>query len=132
VIRDDHPRHICQTCEEVAEESLRGLLVPPALHQDIENMAILIDGAPQIVTGAVDREEHCIEMPLVARSRTPAAQLVGIGLPELPAPIAHGFVRQHDPAFGHELFNSSIAQAKAEIQPDAVTDDLCWESMALI
>ena len=53
-------------------------------------------------------------------------------MPELPAPIAHGFVRQQDPAFGHELFDIPIAQAKAEIQPDAMADDLRWKPMALM
>ena len=86
----------------------------------------------QIVTGAVDREEHFIRMPLIARSSTPAAQLISIGLPELPAPIAHRFVREQNAALGHELFDISIAQAEAEIEPDTVADDFGREPMALI
>ena len=46
LIGNDHPRHVRQPFEELAEEALRGLLGAPALHQDIEDMAILIDGAP--------------------------------------------------------------------------------------
>jgi hypothetical protein len=71
-------------------------------------------------------------MPLIARSSTPAAQVIGIGLPELPAPIAHRFVREQNAALGHELFDISIAQAEAEIEPDTVADDFGREPMALI
>jgi hypothetical protein len=53
-------------------------------------------------------------------------------LPELLTPVSHGFVRQKDAAFGHELFDVPVAEAEAEIQPDAVADDLRREPMALI
>jgi hypothetical protein len=86
----------------------------------------------QIVTGAVDCEEHFIQMPLIARLSMPAAQLIGMGLPELPAPIAHRFVREQNAALGHELFDISIAQAEAEIQPNTVANDYGREPMALI
>lgn len=69
-----------------AEEFFRGLLVPPALHQDIEHMAILVDGAPQVVAFAMNGEKHLIQVPRVPRAGTPAARLIGIGLPEFPAP----------------------------------------------
>ena len=59
-IRDDDPRHIPQALQELAEEFFRRVLVPPALHQDIEHMAILIDGPPQIMTFAMDGQKHLI------------------------------------------------------------------------
>jgi hypothetical protein len=71
-------------------------------------------------------------VPLVARSRAPTAQLIGIGLPELPAPIPHRLIRQEEATFRHELFDLPVAQAEAEIQPDTVADDLDREPMALV
>ena len=41
-------RHVPQAFEPLAEELLGGLRVPSALHQEIENMALVIDGTPQI------------------------------------------------------------------------------------
>jgi hypothetical protein len=73
-----------------------------------------------------------IQMPLVARSRTPAAQLMGIGLPKCLTPIPHSRVRQDDAALGHELFDIPIAQAETEVQPHAVANDLGWEAMAFV
>lgn len=40
----DHPRHVCQALEELAEELLGGVLVPSTLHQNIEDVIVLIDG----------------------------------------------------------------------------------------
>jgi hypothetical protein len=102
------------------------------LHQDIKDIAVLVDGAPQVVAFAIDRQKDLIEVPLVARSGTSAAQLVGIRPPEHPAPIPHRLIRQNDTAFGHQLFDVSVTQAEAEIQPDTVADDLGWEPMALV
>jgi hypothetical protein len=35
LIRNDHPWHTGQSREQFAEEFLRGVLVPPTLHEDI-------------------------------------------------------------------------------------------------
>jgi hypothetical protein len=78
LIRDDHPRHVLQPLQQLAEELLRGFLVPAALYEDIEDVAVLIHGPPEIMAFLVDREEHLIQMPRVTRPRTPALQLIGI------------------------------------------------------
>jgi hypothetical protein len=45
LIRDDHPWHVGQALEQLAEELLRGLFVAPALHQDIEDIVVLMLGS---------------------------------------------------------------------------------------
>lgn len=50
LIGEDHTRDGGHALEELAEEPLRGLLVPPTVHQGIEAVPILIHGPPQIVT----------------------------------------------------------------------------------
>jgi hypothetical protein len=102
------------------------------LHEDIKDIAALVDRAPQIPTFAVDGEEDFIQMPLVTRSRMLAAQLIGIGLPKLATPIPHGFIGQGNAAFGHQLFDVPVAEAEAEIQPHTVADDFDREPVALI
>jgi len=103
-----------------------------ALDQDIQHIPVLIDGPPEVVPCAVDGEEDFIHMPLIARSRTPASQPIGIDLPKLPAPLAYGFVGQHDTACKYQLFNLSIAQAEAKVEPDTMTDNLRRKPMAPI
>jgi hypothetical protein len=78
LIGDQHPRRRALPLEEFAEEPLGGLSVAPALDEDVEDVAVLVDGPPQILTTAVDRHEHLVEVPLVAgrgwRRRRPAAK----------------------------------------------------------
>ena len=132
LVRDDDPRNILAALEQLAEEFLGRVFVPQPLDQDIQDMTVLIHRPPQVVAFAMDCQKDLIEVPLVAWSGTPAAQLVGIGLPKLPAPVAYRLIRQDDATCRHQLLDVPVAQAEAEIQPDTVADDLCWEAMALI
>jgi hypothetical protein len=132
LIRDDHPRPRGQAPQQCAEAFFRSGLIPAALHEDVKDRPVLIDGPPAIVAFAMDREEHFIQMLRVARSGLSMAQLMGIRWPERPAPVPHGFVGQDDTTFGHERFDIPIAQAKAEVQPDTVADDLDREPMTRI
>jgi hypothetical protein len=54
--RDEHPGHVRQALEELVEERLSRLLVPPTLHQDIKDISILIDGTPWIMALTIDRQ----------------------------------------------------------------------------
>jgi hypothetical protein len=107
-------------------------LIAPASDQDVEDMAVLVDRTPQIMTYAIDGQKHLVEMSCVPWSRAPTPELVGIGLPKLSAPRAHGLVRQHDPTFCRHFFDMAVAEAEAEIQPHAVAEELCGEPMALL
>ena len=132
LIRDDHSWEVPTPLEQLAEERLRSGLIAMALDQDIQHVPVLINGPPEVVPFAVDGEEDFLQMPLIARSRTPASQLIGIGPPKLPAPMAYGFIGQHDPVCGHQFFNIPIAQAEAKVEPDTVIDNLRRKPMALI
>lgn len=68
-----------------------------ALHQDIEDMALLLHRPPLIVTFAIDDEKYLVEVPLIVRPGMPAPELVGILLAELHAPLPDGFVGHDDP-----------------------------------
>jgi hypothetical protein len=71
-------------------------------------------------------------MPLISGARTPASKLIGIRLAELSAPLANGLIG-HDHATGEQhLFDIPITEAKAEVQPDAMTDDLSREAVVFI
>jgi hypothetical protein len=71
---------------QLAEERLRSGLVASALNQNIEPMATLIHGSPEVVAIAMNRENHLVQMPLVAWLRTLAPQLIGLWLAECATP----------------------------------------------
>jgi hypothetical protein len=85
------------------------------LYEDIEDMAVLVDGASQIVPLSVNGEKDFIQVPLVPRSGTPAAQLIGVCPPGFPTPIPHRLIGQDDATSRHELFDIQIAQAETKI-----------------
>jgi hypothetical protein len=131
-IRNEHTGCVLAPCEQLPEEFLRGLLVAAALHQDIQYMAVVIHGPPEIVPLTTNREKHLIQVPLVTRSGAPPAELIGIGLPKLLAPLPNRFVRDEDATGEQQLFDIAIAQAKVEVYPDTVADDLGRETVVLL
>ena len=101
LIRDHDTRDVLTPFEQLAEEFFRGGLVASTLDQDREQIAVLIDGPPQIMLFAADVNKHLIEMPFVASLRTASTHLVGILLAEFPAPLSNGLVGQYNAAGGH-------------------------------
>jgi hypothetical protein len=41
-------------------------LVPPVLYEDVEDVAVLVDGPPQVLQLTVDLDEDLVKVPLVA------------------------------------------------------------------
>src|SRR5258708_25755907 len=82
LIGDDHAWNVLELFEQLAKKPLRRLLIAPALHQDIEHVAILIHSPPKVMSLATDREEDLVHMPLVATTRATTTEFIGVRLPE--------------------------------------------------
>jgi hypothetical protein len=65
--------------QQPLEDALGRAGVPPVLDQDVEHDPLLVRRAPEVVQHAVDRQEHCIEVPGAARLRPAPAQTVNGG-----------------------------------------------------
>ena len=87
LVGDQHPRYPALLGQQLTEEPLGGLGIPARLDQDVEDVAVLVDGPPQILPTAVDRQEHLVEVPLVAGSGLAAAQAGRRRRSELGAPL---------------------------------------------
>src|SRR5438067_9507719 len=55
--RDEHTRGSTLLLEELAEQAFGGLLVAPALDENIENEAVLVDGTPEPMLLAGDADD---------------------------------------------------------------------------
>jgi hypothetical protein len=131
-VGDDDAWNILAAFEELAEERLGGNLSAPSLHQHIEYSPVLVDGPPQVVTCAVNGQKHRIQMPRVPRSGVSTPELVGIRVPERPASMTNGFIGHHHASYTSSFFDVAVAEAEADIPPDAMADDLGWETMILL
>jgi hypothetical protein len=94
-IGDNHTWDVLELFEELPKKAFRRLLVSSALDKDIQHIAILVHGPPEIVRFPVDLQVHFIQVPCVATTRTATTQFIGIRLPELQTPLSHGFIT-HD------------------------------------
>jgi hypothetical protein len=132
LVGDEHAGHVCEPLEEFAEEFLGGLLVAPTLHEDIEDVAVLIHGSPEVMRFAINGQKHLIQVPFVTRSRAPATQLIGVLLAELAAPLPDRFVRDKHATDKQQFFDITVAEAEAVVQPDVMTDNLGGKMMVFV
>src|SRR3954447_8582731 len=65
LVRDHDTRGPALLFQQLAEQALGGLLVPPALDENVEPEAILVDGPPEPVLLSPDQQAHLVEVPLV-------------------------------------------------------------------
>jgi hypothetical protein len=72
------------------------------------------------------------QVPLIARSRTPPSQPIGVVLPKLPAPLADRFMGHSHAAFEQELFHVAVAQGEAIGEPDPMADDFARKAVVLV
>src|SRR6516165_6458372 len=91
LLRDAHPWHRGEACEQRAEKLRRGLRVAPTLDEHVQDVVVLINRPPQIRPRTRDGQEDLVQRPCVARLRTTATQAIGILLPTLPTPLPDGF-----------------------------------------
>jgi len=128
-IGDRHARHVGKALQQSAEEFSGRRLVPAALHQDIEHIPVLVDGAPEGVLHPVDTDEYLVAVPLVAGARAMTAQRIRVGLAELPGPLPDRLVGHEHAALGQQCRHVALAQGKAAVQPHGVGDDLGGETV---
>jgi len=98
--------------EELSEERFRCALVTSALDKNIQDVAILIHGSPQVVALVIHRQKDLVEVSCIPRLRAATMQLIGIGLPKLPIPFADCFIGHDDAAGEQQLFHLSVAEQK--------------------
>src|SRR5271166_6173388 len=74
LVGDQHTRRSPLLLQQLAQQAFSGSLVAPALDEDIENKALLVDRAPEPVLRAGDGDHDLIEVALVHecnRGKTP-------------------------------------------------------------
>src|SRR6266436_8140177 len=74
--------------EQLAHEPDSCALVSSALNQDLEDLALMIDRAPQVHMPAGDPDDHFVEMPSVARSGAAPPQIASDHRSEFEHPTA--------------------------------------------
>ena len=111
---------------------LSSLRISRSLDKQVEDLALVIDGPPEVHPLPGDPHHHLVQVPSVARPRAPLAQPSRDRGTEFQHPAPHRFVGDVEPALGQQFLDIAVAQGEAEIEPDRVLDDLGWEAMTAV
>ena len=91
-------RDVLQPFQQFTKEAFRGVFIAALLHQDIQDITILIHRPPKIMLLASNRDTDFIEVPRIAQPPLASPQLPGNRQIEFQTPLAHRFVADEDPA----------------------------------
>ena len=108
-VRHEAPWLTALALEKFTKELFRGAPIAPRLNQDVDEIAVLVDCTPQILTPAADGDKDLVKVPNVAKSTLPLLELRSITGAELRAPLTDRFVGDHNSALGQQIFD--IAEA---------------------
>ena len=106
-------RHVPLVLQQLAKEAHRGVPIPSRLHEDVEDVTVLIYGAPQVLLATLDRDEHLVEMPGVSEPATSAPQSARILRTEPSTPLPDGLIGDFDTPAGQQVLHVSEAEREA-------------------
>lgn len=81
---------------------------------------------------ASDLYKYFVDIESVTIAFVPTLQSTGVFSSKLDAPESDGLMTDCDTAFSEEIFDIPVAEVEAVVEPDGVTDDVGWESVALV
>jgi hypothetical protein len=105
-------------------------LITPSLHEQVENLAFVVNRAPESELPPRNRYGHLIEMPTRCWPRASTAKFSGEQRSEFQDPSPHRFVRNIQTALREQIFDVAIAERETHIQPNGVPDDRRRKLMA--
>jgi hypothetical protein len=81
------------SAQESSKESFGGALIAARLNQDVDHIAVLIHGPPEIVLLPIDSNQDFIQMPGVAGATLAPIQISGVAGTGLLTPDSNRFIR---------------------------------------
>jgi len=90
-------------------EALGSALFLAALYEDIQHVAVLVDGTPKILALALNRDGNLIEEPTVSTCSAPLLEASRVVEAKRGTPLPDRFVRYDDIALGQQVLD--VAQA---------------------
>src|SRR5271166_6594905 len=109
--------------EQLAHQFHGCSLVAPSLHQEIENLAFIVDRAPEPEPPARNRHGHLVEMPPRRWPWASVAKFAGEQRPEFQDPSPHRFVGDIQSTLSEQIFDVAITEGETNIEPNRMSDD---------
>ena len=80
----------------------------------------------------VDLDEHLVDVKCIAKSPVLALQSAGVDSSELDAPEADRLASDDNASLGEKIFDIAMTEIEFVVEPNGVTNDVWWESVALV
>src|ERR1700722_13074116 len=116
--------------QELAHQFQRGVLVSLGLDQHIENLALSIDGPPQVDHSAVDFQIDFVEMPGRVRLLATLSQVGGDHRSEMVHPTPNRLVGHRHSAFRQQILDVTQAEGEPEVEPYRSVNDFGREAVS--
>ena len=129
-VGDQRSGTVLQPLEEFLEEALCRPGVAFTLYHNIQHFAFLVHRSPQVDQLSVDLAEHFIEKPGIPTPAPPLTKAPSVRGTEFQTPQANGLMGDDDTVLQHHFLDIAETQAQAEIQPDAMRNNLGWEAVS--
>src|SRR5271169_6738836 len=98
--------------QKLAHQFQRGMLVALGLDQHIQNLALGVDGAPQVNHAPIDFQIDLVKMPDRMRFGTALAQFRCNDRPEMIYPTSDCLVRNCNSALGEQILDVTMALSR--------------------
>ena len=132
LVGDQSSRDMALGFQQSPKESDGCSPIPVRLHEDVQDVTVLIHGAPQVLLATLDSDEHLVEMPGVSHPTAPAPQLPDVDRTEPLAPRPNRLVGDRHASLREEIFGIAEAEVEPMVEPDRVADDVGRESISVI
>ena len=87
-----------------------GLAIAARLHEDVEDIAVLVPGAPEILAPVgLNGDKKLVEMPDVPQRASAMSQAAGIGSTEGQAPLTDRLVGNGHASLGQQVFHVALS-----------------------
>jgi len=132
LVRDQPARDAALSFQQLPEEADGRPSITPRLHENVDRVAVFVDGTPQVLLPSLDLHKQLVQIPGVAHTAPAVPQPSCVVEPERPTPLPNGLIRYRDTPFGEEILDISETQAETVVEPDGVTDDVRGKSVSAI
>ncbi len=96
LVRDQTARLTALPLQQFAEKAPGRTPISSGLDEDVDDVAVLVDGPPQILPSALNSHEEFVEIPRVAQTAMVAAKPPRVVEPERLTPLPNRFIGHGD------------------------------------
>ena len=132
LIRNQSARLLALAFQQLTEEPLRRAAIASRLDEDVDDVAVLVHGAPQILPPALNCDEEFVQIPGVAQPAPASPQGPRILRSERSTPAPNRLVGDRDTSLSQQIFRVAEAETEPVVQPDGVTDNFGRKSISVI